>query len=145
MIDVRFGGSVRDPGAGVSVADALLAVHRSYLKPVMALMKKVTVRGLAHITGGGFPDNVPRILPPGISAVIDRAAWNVPPVFEFIARAGRVDREEMYRVFNMGIGMLIVVRPGEVTAALRALRAAGEQPVPVGNIQKGRARVKLLN
>ena len=132
------------PGADMTVADALLAVHRSYLKPIMALRRKIRIHGLAHITGGGFPDNVPRILPKGLTAVFDRAAWAVPPVFEFIARAGKIARDEMYRVFNMGIGMVVVVRPADVTSSLRILRAAGECPVPIGNIQKGRARVRLL-
>ena len=138
----------RLPGTRQSVADALLAVHRSYLKPIRALRRKVAVRGLAHLTGGGFPDNVPRILPAGVTAVFDRSAWTVPPLFRFIQAAGNVDREEMYRVFNMGIGMVAVVRPGDLLPALRALRAAGEQPAPIGNIQraaKDGARVRLLN
>ena len=133
------------PGARKTVADALLAVHRSYLKPIRALRKKVAVRGLAHITGGGFPDNVPRVLPEGLTAHIDRSAWTPPPLFQFLQEAGRVDRDEMYRVFNMGIGLIVIVRGRDVLPALAALRAAGEKPVPIGNIQRGRERVRLLN
>jgi phosphoribosylformylglycinamidine cyclo-ligase len=134
------------PNDGRTVADALLAVHRSYLKPVRALRKAVDVQGLAHITGGGFPDNVPRILPDGVCAVFDRRSWTPPPLFQFIETQGRVDRDEMYRVFNMGIGMAIVVRPDDLDPAMRALRRVGEAPVPIGNIQKTkRARVKLMN
>lgn len=137
----QAGLTVRDrlPGTKQTVADALLAVHRSYLRPVLALQKKVRIRGLAHITGGGFPDNLPRVLPKGLAMVIDRAAWGVPALFRFIAEAGRVDREEMYRVFNMGIGMVVVVRPTDALAALRALNAAGERAVPIGNVQKAGA------
>ena len=138
----------RLPGTKQTVADALLAVHRSYLKPILALRRKVKIQGLAHITGGGFPDNVPRILPEQVVAVFDRAAWTVPALFQFIQEAGKVDRDEMYRVYNMGIGMVVVVRAAEALDALRALRAAGEKPVPIGNIQKrGRTgpQVQLLN
>ncbi|MBP7275988.1 MAG: phosphoribosylformylglycinamidine cyclo-ligase [Kiritimatiellae bacterium] len=126
----------RLPGTRTTVADALLAVHRSYLKPILALRKRVEIRGLAHITGGGFPDNLPRVLPERLTAVVDRAAWTVPHLFQFLQDAGRVDREEMYRVFNMGIGMVIVVRGADVLEALRALHAAGEHPVPIGNMQR---------
>ena len=126
----------RLPGTRTTVADALLAVHRSYLKPLLALRRKVHIRGLAHITGGGFPDNLPRVLPEKLMAVVDRAAWAVPPLFQFIQDAGAVDREEMYRVFNMGIGMVIFVRGSDVLETLRVLQAAGERAVPIGNVQR---------
>lgn len=132
------------PGDGRSVGEALLAVHRSYLRPIRALRRAVRVRGLAHITGGGFPDNIPRILPPGLAAVIDRRAWTPPPLFEFIQHRGRVDRDEMYRVFNMGIGMVAIVRPADVEPALRALRRAGEAPVPIGNVRRRRGPAVAL-
>lgn len=135
----------RLPGTHRRVVDALLAVHRSYLKPVTALMKAVTIRAMAHITGGGFPDNVPRVLPQGVTAVFDRAAWKVPALFEFIQEAGGVDREEMYRVFNMGIGLVIVVRPADAPAALASLRKSGSRPRVIGRIEKGADRVRLLN
>ncbi len=137
--------SDRVPGLRVTVADALLAVHRSYLRPVRALRRKVRVRGLAHITGGGFPDNVPRVLPEGLAAIIDRAAWRVPPLFQFLQKAGGVDREEMYRVFNMGIGMVVMVRAADTAVTLRTLRAAGEKPVVIGRIERGGDGVRLLN
>jgi phosphoribosylformylglycinamidine cyclo-ligase len=138
----------RDPFPGLkrSVADVLLAVHRSYLAPVRALRRRVAVRGLAHITGGGFADNIERVLPAGRCAVIDRSAWTPPPLFRFLAEAGRVDREEMYRVFNMGIGMVVFVRRADVLAALAALRRAGERAVPIGNVRAAaRASVELAN
>src|ERR1035437_2036037 len=124
------GLTVRDrfPGTRRSVADVLLAVDRSYLRPVQALMRAVRVQGLAHITGVGFPDNLRRVLPKGVCAELHRAAWTVPPVFRFIQEQGRADRDEMYRVFNMGIGMVIMVRVAVAAAALAALSRASEKP-----------------
>ena len=133
------------PGTKQSVADVLLAVHRSYLKPVTALMKKVTIRGMAHITGGGFYDNVPRVLPKNVDAVVDRATWTPLPVFQFIQDAGRVDRDEMYRVFNMGIGLVIVVRPADQARAITALKAAGEAPVVIGHVEKGAGLCRVVS
>ena len=133
------------PGTGRRVGDVLLAVHRSYLKPVVALMKRVKVRAMAHITGGGFPDNVPRVLPAGVTAVFDRSAWKVPALFEFIREAGKVDRDEMYRVFNMGLGLVIMVRSADAGLALKVLRQTGARPVVVGRIEKGGERVRLIN
>ncbi len=105
------GLSVADeiPGAGGTVADLLLAVHRSYLPEVRALREVADVRGLAHITGGGLIDNIPRILPEGVGVVIERSAWETPPLFKWFAEAGGVDDLEMHRVFNMGIGMVAIV------------------------------------
>jgi phosphoribosylformylglycinamidine cyclo-ligase len=132
------------PGTKQSVADVLLAVHRSYLKPVTALMKKVTIRGMAHITGGGFYDNVPRVLPNSVDAVVDRGTWMPLPVFQFIQDAGRVDRDEMYRVFNMGIGLVIVVRAADQGKALAALESAGESPILIGHVEKGEGRCRVV-
>ena len=133
------------PGTRKTVGDVLLAVHKSYLKPVQALMKAVKVRGLAHITGGGFEDNIPRVLPPNVTAVVDRAAWTPPPLFQFIRDAGQVTDEEMYRVFNMGIGMVIMVREADAKKALQVLRKAGEKPVIIGHIEKGHGDARLIN
>jgi phosphoribosylformylglycinamidine cyclo-ligase len=133
------------PGTRKTVAEVLLAVHKSYLRPVKALMMKIRVRGLAHITGGGFPDNLPRVLPKRLCAVVDRAAWKIPPLFQFIEEEGRVDREEMYRVFNMGVGMVVFVRPGDAAQAMDILREAGEKPVMIGRVEKGRTPVRLEN
>ncbi len=132
------------PGTTQTVADVLLAVHRSYLKPVQALMKKVNVRGMAHITGGGFPDNLPRILPKKTNAVVDTSTWTPLPIFQFIQDAGNVHPDEMYRVFNMGIGYVIVVRPTDVNRALATLRSAGEKPVVIGHVEKGSGKAVLV-
>lgn len=127
------------------VGDALLAVHASYLRPVQRLMERVTIRGMAHITGGGFYDNVPRILPKSVDAVFDRSAWPVPPLFQFLQERGRVARDEMYRVFNMGIGMVIIVRAADRNVALSVLRRANAAPVEIGRIEKGTGVARLLN
>ena len=133
------------PGTKRTVGEVLLAVHRSYLKPVTTLMKSVKVRGMAHITGGGFPDNVPRVLPDTVNAVFDRSSWTVPEVYQFIQRVGKVDREEMYRVFNMGIGMVVVVKKQDVEKSISLLRKTGSKPVIVGWIEKGNRSVRLIN
>ena len=133
------------PGTRRRVGDALLAVHASYLHPVQRLMERLAIRGMAHITGGGFYDNVPRILPQSVDAVFDRAAWTVPPLFRFIQERGRVARDEMYRVFNMGMGMVIIVRSADRNAAMTALRRAKVAPVEIGRIERGHGRVRMLN
>ncbi|HMO50786.1 MAG TPA: phosphoribosylformylglycinamidine cyclo-ligase [Kiritimatiellia bacterium] len=132
------------PGTKTTVGAALLAVHRSYLKPVTALMKTVAIRGMAHITGGGFPDNIKRVLPATVDAEVDTAAWTPPVLFRFIQQAASVEREEMYRVFNMGIGMVIAVRAADAPSALAALKKAGERPRLIGRITRGRGSVTLM-
>jgi phosphoribosylformylglycinamidine cyclo-ligase len=132
------------PGTGATVAEALLAVHRSYLRPVLPLLDAGLVRGMVHVTGGGFEGNVPRVLPPEVDCEVDAGAWEVPPVFRFLAAAGRVPREEMYRVFNMGIGFLLFVRPGGLDLAADLLAEAGEAPRRVGRVLPGSGRARLV-
>ena len=98
------------PGTNQTFGEALLAVHRSFLKPVSKLMeRKIKITGMAHITGGGFQDNIPRVLPASTVCEIDRTAWEVPTIFKFIERQGKVDHDEMYRVFNMGVGYVLII------------------------------------
>jgi len=125
------------PGTGRTVEEELLAVHRSYLKPLWPLLEAGTLRGLAHITGGGIPGNLPRILPDGVGAVLDRGAWEVPPVFRALQEAGKVERQEMDRVFNMGIGMVVVVRPWDAEAAARDIEAGGVAVHVIGAVESG--------
>jgi len=125
------------PGTRYSVTDALLAVHRSFLKPITALMKAVQVQGMAHITGGGFVDNIPRVLPEKCQAVINRNSWKPPILFTFLHHEGRVDRDEMYRVFNMGVGYVVIVRAKDAPRAMKILAAARTEPVVIGAIEKG--------
>lgn len=125
------------PGSKRSVADVLLAIHQSFLKPVSEVMDALPVRGMAHITGGGLVDNVPRILPESCRAALDRSAWDVPPVFEFIERAGDVAHDEMYRVFNMGIGFVLIVRLRDAEQALSILKRHRTKPRIIGNVEAG--------
>ena len=138
-------GTGRVDGTGRRVGEALLAVHASYLRPVQRLMERLTIRGMAHITGGGFYDNVPRILPESVDAVFDRSAWTVPLLFRFLQERGRVARDEMYRVFNMGIGMVIIVRAADQNKALAVLKAAKSAPRLIGRIERGCGQVRMLN
>ena len=135
--------SDRLPGTAIPVEKALLAVHRSYLKTVQALLEKLPVRGLAHITGGGFYDNIPRVLPGNVDAEIDASAWKRPALFTVIQDAAQVSDEEMYRVFNMGIGMVIAVRRPDAEPALAILKKAGERPKVIGRVIPGHGVVQI--
>jgi len=106
---------------GCALGEALAAPHRSYLDAYRVLRGWVQPKGMAHITGGGFPDNLPRILPAGLTAIVRRATWQVPPLFSLIEREGNVEHDEMYRVFNMGIGMVLVLAPEDGAQAQRLL------------------------
>ncbi len=129
------------PGTKKTVADVLLAVHRSYLHIVTAIMDQVKIMGMCHITGGGLIDNVPRTLPDGFCARIDKNTWNVPPAFRFIAEKGNINTEEMYRVFNMGIGFVIMVRNNDVDAALNLSKQHRAGAKVIGEIAKGSKKV----
>jgi phosphoribosylformylglycinamidine cyclo-ligase len=120
---------------GRPLGDALLEPTRIYVKPVLALMQQVRVKGMAHVTGGGLVENLPRVLPESLKAVIERSAWALPPLFQWLQREGRVADEEMLRVFNCGIGMAIVVGAGDAGAAERALTAGGETVFRLGRIE----------
>jgi phosphoribosylformylglycinamidine cyclo-ligase len=141
----RMGLGVDDPfpGEDGSVADVLLRVHRSYLRPLWPLLERGEVRGLAHITGGGLVDNVPRILPKGVDARFDLSSWTVPPVFRVLQREGGVDEREMFRAFNMGIGMVAVVTADRAEALIRELNTAGETAWLAGEIGPGDGKVVL--
>ncbi len=133
------------PGTSKSVGNILLAIHRSYLKPVTALMKVVNVRGMAHITGGGFYDNIPRVLPRDTTAVIDRNSWKVPALFKYIEQHGNVKQDEMYRVFNMGIGMVVFIRQKDAATACSTLKSAGSNPFIIGHVKRGKKGIILVN
>ena len=114
------------PELGTTIGEALLATHRSYLHVVSRLRDAGGVKGLAHITGGGITDNLPRIFPPGIAARIRRGSWPVPPVFGFLGRSGDVPTDDMYRTFNMGVGMIVACAPADAERLVETARAAGE-------------------
>ena len=132
------------PGTGRTVADELLEPTRIYVRPVQALLQAVEVRAMAHITGGGLPGNLPRVLPEGCRARLSRSAWRVPPVFETLREAGRVAEAEMFRTFNMGIGYVVVVAPAAADAAARILAEAGETVWRLGEIVSGARAVELV-
>jgi phosphoribosylformylglycinamidine cyclo-ligase len=125
------------PELGTSVGRALLAPHRGYLAALEPLLERNKVRALAHITGGGFPGNLPRVLPAGLGARVRTAAWPVPPLFRLIRAAGQVPDEEMYRTFNMGIGMVAVVAPGDLHEVEHSLERRGETCHVIGQVERG--------
>jgi phosphoribosylformylglycinamidine cyclo-ligase len=121
---LRLGVGDHVPELGMTVGEALLAPHRSYLPIVRPLLDWQVVKGMAHITGGGITDNLPRVLPVGTDAVVRAGSWVVPPLFQWLERAGAVAREDMLRTFNMGIGLILVVGSGDADRVLRALPSA---------------------
>jgi len=125
------------PGTGKTVGEALLEPHRSYAKLIQVLMRIVKVKAMAHITGGGITDNLPRSIPKTMGASIDLGTWTVPPVFSFLKDAGNVADLEMLRTFNLGMGYLVVVSAAEAEKALDALRQGGEEPARIGEIVEG--------
>jgi phosphoribosylformylglycinamidine cyclo-ligase len=126
------------PDLGRTVADAFLEPHRSYLAMIRPLLDRI--KGMAHITGGGITENLPRVLPHGTAAVVDTAAWDVPPVFQWLQQAGRVPVDDMRRTFNMGIGMILVVGPERADAALEELAArGGREARMIGEVVAGDA------
>jgi phosphoribosylformylglycinamidine cyclo-ligase len=118
-----------------SLGEALMEPTRIYVKNLLQLIKTVDVRALSHITGGGLPENIPRVLPPGSCAAIDTASWALPPVFQWLKDAGGVASAEMYRTFNCGVGMIVCVPKEEQALALDTLAALGEQAWPIGVIE----------
>jgi phosphoribosylformylglycinamidine cyclo-ligase len=122
------------PELGSTVADALLQVHRSYLKPLRALADAGLLRGAAHITGGGLTDNTPRMLPEPFAAEIDTAAWNIPPLFELLRKLGNIPGDDYRRTFNLGIGMIVAVGANQARRAEGILKKAGEAVIPVGRV-----------
>ena len=119
---------------GKSVIETLLTPTRIYVKPVLALIEKVAVKGISHITGGGFYENIPRSIPKGLGAKIKKADVNVLPIFRLIEKVGNIPERDMYNTFNMGVGMSIVVSPEDKDTALEILRAAGEDAYIIGEI-----------
>src|SRR5437764_10474984 len=136
--DLRLKLSSRIPGLKRTVGEELLRVHKNY-QPLLAKVPRTMIRGLAHITGGGLIDNLPRILPNNCDAVIDTRSWRVPEIFSLIGRKGNVDRAEMYQVFNMGIGMVAIVSERDVAAAKQMLRAK-----VIGRIERGTGKTQLI-
>ncbi len=128
---------------GGRVYELLLEPTRIYVRSILRLIDEVDVKGIAHITGGGIPGNLSRILPDDVDAVVDLSSWDVPRIFRFIKERGNVPDEEMFRTFNMGIGMCVVVSREDMGRAVEVLNASGERAFPVGTIKKGSGKVVL--
>jgi phosphoribosylformylglycinamidine cyclo-ligase len=135
----KLGLKVQDRPAGLpgTVGEALLAPHRSYLSALWPELERDRIKALVHITGGGFEGNIPRVLPSGVGARLRLDSWPVLPIFRMIAEGGPVDRAEMYRTFNMGIGMILVVSPGAAAEVEDSLRSRGETSFRIGELVAG--------
>ena len=126
----------RVPELGRTLVEELLTPTRIYVKAVLDLMEKVPVKGIAHITGGGVTDNLPRVLPMGLKAVIEKASWSPPPIFGLMKELGDIEESEMYRVFNNGVGMIIVVDQKDADDALSRLGTSGEKVFTIGRVEE---------
>ncbi|BDF67196.1 phosphoribosylformylglycinamidine cyclo-ligase [Oscillospiraceae bacterium] len=132
------------PELSGELGPALLAPTKIYVKPVLKLMESVAVHGVSHITGGGFYENIPRCLPDGLGAKIQRKAVRVPPLFDLIAREGNIPERDMFNTFNMGVGMALVVPAADADKAIAALKAEGQDAYPMGEIVHGEKGVALV-
>jgi phosphoribosylformylglycinamidine cyclo-ligase len=128
---------------GASLGETLLTPTKIYVKPMLALFDEVSVKGVSHITGGGFYENIPRSIPDGLCARIDKAAVKVLPIFDLIAQFGNVPERDMFNTYNMGVGMSVVVPADQVDTALEVLRAHGETAYVIGKIEAGEEKVIL--
>lgn len=131
------------PELGMTAGEALLLPHLSYLKPLDGLLDRGVIKGLAHITGGGLTDNIPRILPEGTAVKIDKDSWSIPPLFELLRRLGNVSERELYRTFNTGLGMVILCSPNDAEAVASHLRSQGETVYEIGNVVTGDREVQI--
>ncbi len=130
--------------SGASIGETLLTPTRIYVKPVLKLIEEVNVKGISHITGGGFYENIPRSIPEGLCAKIDKASVKVLPIFDLIAKTGGISERDMFNTFNMGVGMSIVVPAAEAEKALQILTEAGEAPYIIGEIIEGENKIELV-
>jgi phosphoribosylformylglycinamidine cyclo-ligase len=118
-----------------TLSDVIMAPTRIYVKPLLALMQSLTIKGMAHITGGGITENVPRVLPENVVADIDSQSWQMPKLFHWLREQGNVAEQEMYRTFNCGIGMVVIVAASDADKAISQLQAAGETVTKIGVIR----------
>lgn len=128
---------------GASLGEALLTPTRIYVKPVLELLERVSVRGISHITGGGFYENIPRSIPEGLGAVVERSAVRVLPIFDLIAQEGNISERDMFNTFNMGIGMCVVVAEEDAAKALHLLQENGEDAYVIGKIVKSEDKIRI--
>ena len=131
------------PELKATLGDALLTPTKIYVKPVLAAIAAAEVHSISHITGGGFYENIPRSVPDGLCANIDRSAVKIPPIFTLLQTKGEIPERDMFNTFNMGVGMILIVSPDTADKALRALRDAGEDAYPIGEIGRGEDKLCL--
>ena len=143
VFDLEGKGDFYSPELGANLFETLLTPTNLYVKPVLRLMDKVPVHSVCHITGGGFYENIPRMLKDGVKAVIRKDSYPIPPVFKLLAEKGRIEEQMMYNTYNMGLGMIVAVNPADVEKTMEAMKAAGEAPYVVGSIEKGEKGVSL--
>ncbi|HHW94845.1 MAG TPA: phosphoribosylformylglycinamidine cyclo-ligase [Mogibacterium sp.] len=129
---------------GISLGEALIKPTRIYVKPILDLLKKVKVKGISHITGGGFYENIPRSIPEGLGAKIEKKKVKVLPIFDLIAEAGEISEHDMFNTFNMGVGMSVVITPDEEEAALNILRENGEDAYTIGEIVESEDKIQIV-
>ena len=132
-----------DALGGKSIGETLLTPTRIYVKPILALLEQVAVKGISHITGGGFYENIPRSIPEGLGAKIDRSAVKVLPIFDLIAQTGQIDERDMFNTFNMGVGMSVVVAPEDADRALAILKANGADAYAIGEIREAKEKITI--
>ena len=137
IFDQHGGYEIYSDELGSTIAEALLIPTRIYVKSILALMEKVNIKAVSHITGGGFYENIPRAIPEGLKALIDRKALIIPPIFKMISALGAVPERDMFGTFNMGVGMCVIVSPDEADKAMETLTASGEKPVIIGHVAAG--------
>ena len=130
-----------DTLGGQVLGDVLLTPTKLYVKPVLSLLEQIDVKGMAHITGGGFIENIPRVLPEGVNVEVAYGSWPILPIFDVLQKQGNVSNRDMFTTFNMGIGLVIVVAEEHAEAAAEVLRAAGETPYVIGRVTEGSGEV----
>lgn len=135
--------SPREELGGKSIGETLLTPTKIYVKPVLALLEQVMVKGISHITGGGFYENIPRSIPDGLGAVIERNAVRVLPIFDLIAKEGNISERDMFNTFNMGVGMSIVVAREDAEKAVEILKANGEDAYVIGKIENSEDKITI--
>ena len=133
------------PELGATAGDALLAPHLSYLRAIRPLLARGVVKGMAHITGGGITENLPRVLPAGTAASVNARAWAIPPLFAYLQRTGGIATEEMLRAFNMGIGLIVVCAPADTDPVMDELRRQGTSPIVIGRVTTGARDVQYTH
>ena len=131
----------REELGGKSLGEVLLTPTKIYVKPMLALFEQVKVKGVSHITGGGFYENIPRSIPDGLGAVVDKSAVKILPIFNLIQKEGNISERDMFNTFNMGVGMSVVVAKEDADKALEILKANGEEPYIIGYIQKSEEKI----